>query len=65
MKDRAWGHCQDCRFFAKPEPVRRLDGHAGAYCQHPVLSKYQLFVYGAGGCNGFDLRPSFEDRPAW
>jgi hypothetical protein len=31
-----------------------------AYCQHPALSKYQLLVFGASGCNGFELRPGVE-----
>ena len=32
-----------------------------ADCHHPVLSKFQLLVFGAGGCNGFELRPGLAE----
>ncbi len=51
----SWGHCQHCKHFASPARMPLEDEEAA--CRHPVLSKYQLLVFGAGGCNGFDLRP--------
>jgi hypothetical protein len=37
-----------------------------AACAHPELSKFALLVFGASGCNGFELRPGLaetEERP--
>jgi len=55
MPDRAWGHCQHCTYFGSPAPIPLSDEEAA--CQQPALSKYHLLVFGAGGCNGFELRP--------
>jgi hypothetical protein len=64
MSDRAWGHCQHCKYFGSPARVPLQDEEAT--CQQPELSKYQLLVFGASGCNGFELRPGLaesEERP--
>lgn len=60
MADKNWGHCQHCKFFASPAPMPVEDEEAA--CKHPVHSKYQLLVFGACGCNGFELRPGLEKQ---
>ncbi len=64
MSDRVWGHCQHCKYFGSPARVPLEEEEAP--CQHPELSKYQLLVFGAAGCNGFELREGVaetEERP--
>jgi hypothetical protein len=64
MSDRAWGHCEHCKFFASPSRVPLEDEEAA--CQHPELSQYELRVFGASGCNAFELRQGLaetEERP--
>jgi hypothetical protein len=64
MSDRAWGHCRHCKFFASPSRMPLEDEEAA--CQHSELSKFELRVFGASGCNGFELRPGLaesEERP--
>lgn len=59
-----WGHCEHCNFFASPAIVPV--GSEEAKCTHPVLAKYQLQVFGAGGCSGFEVRaglPETVERP--
>lgn len=60
MADHQWGHCEHCKFFASPAPVP-LDAEE-AECKHPILSKYGLHVFGASGCNGFQLRPGLSQK---
>jgi hypothetical protein len=55
MADQKWGHCKHCKYFASPARIP-LDAEE-ARCLHPVLSKYELEVFGASGCSGFELRP--------
>jgi hypothetical protein len=59
MSDRVWGHCQHCKHFGSP--ARIPIGNEEAACQHPTLVKYQLLVFGAGGCNCFELRPGLAE----
>lgn len=64
MSDQSWGHCQHCRFFASPS--RRPLQDEEAACRQPELSRYELRVFGASGCNAFELRPGLteaEERP--
>jgi hypothetical protein len=64
MSDGAWGHCLHCKHFASPSRMPLEDEEAA--CQHPELSRFELRVFGASGCNGFDLRPGLaesEERP--
>ncbi|MHB8419321.1 MAG: hypothetical protein ACYDCL_14685 [Myxococcales bacterium] len=65
MADDRWGHCRECKFFGSP--ARRPLEDEEAACLHPVLSKYKLTVFGASGCNGWDLRGGIEagsDQPS-
>jgi hypothetical protein len=55
MADRTWGHCQHCKYFASPARLPLVEEEAR--CEQPALSKYQLLVFGASGCNAFELRP--------
>lgn len=60
----SWGHCQHCKYFGSPASMPLVDEEAA--CQQPELSKYQLLVFGAGGCDGFELRAGLaetEERP--
>jgi hypothetical protein len=50
-----WGHCQRCKYFGSPSRIPLEEEEAE--CEHPELSRYQLRVFGASGCNGFELRP--------
>jgi CBS domain-containing protein len=54
MADRRWGHCQRCRFFDSPAPVPM--GNEEARCRQPDLIAFELLVFGASGCNAFELR---------
>ena len=65
MENQKWGHCEHCKYFASPALVPV--GNEESKCIHPVLAKYELLVFGAGGCNGFELRaglPETVERPA-
>ena len=53
-----WGHCQRCRYFASPSRIPLEEEEAE--CEHPALARFQLRVFGAGGCNGFELRPGLS-----
>jgi hypothetical protein len=65
MDDKHWGHCRTCKFFGSPAHVP-LDSEE-ARCQQPKLAKFQLAVFGASGCNAWELRRGFsaeiEERP--
>ena len=54
MPDDKWGHCQHCKYFASPAVVPLEEEEAR--CLQPVLSKFALLVFGACGCNSFELR---------
>lgn len=58
MRDRNWGHCQHCKYFASP--ARAPLPTEEARCLHPELSKYELVVFGASGCSGYELRPGLH-----
>jgi hypothetical protein len=55
MADGRWGHCQHCRFFASPARLPVVEEEAR--CTEPTLAKFELQVFGASGCNAFELRP--------
>jgi hypothetical protein len=55
MANGNWGHCQHCKYFGSP--ARAPLGAEEAPCKHPELSRFQLIVFGASGCSGFELRP--------
>ena len=55
MADGRWGHCEHCRYFGSPARTPLVNEEAP--CQHPELSRFHLTVFGASGCNGFELRP--------
>ena len=57
--DGKWGHCQNCKYFGSPAHKPLVSEEAP--CKHPVLSKYQLEVFGASGCTGFELRAGATD----
>jgi hypothetical protein len=68
--DGRWGHCRSCRYFGSPAHVPL--GTEEALCKQPELSKFELTIFGASGCNGWELRPglppeieepSFEEQP--
>ena len=64
MGDKNWGHCNHCKFFESP--ARAPLGGEEARCLHPVMGKHDLRVFGACGCDLFDLRPGFSsdvERP--
>jgi hypothetical protein len=58
MADHAWGHCQHCRYFASPARIPLPNEEAR--CKQPDLSRYDLKVFGASGCNAFELRMGLE-----
>ena len=55
MSESNWGHCQHCRFFGSPARVPL--GEEEASCEQPELATFHLLVFGASGCNAFELRP--------
>lgn len=65
MDDGRWGHCRSCRFFSSPARVP-LDSEE-ARCANPELSKFELTVFGANGCNEWELRAGLgrevEEQP--
>jgi hypothetical protein len=58
MTDESWGHCQHCKHFASLARIPLPNEEAR--CRHPVLSRFELKVFGASGCKGFELRPGLE-----
>ncbi len=66
MGNGAWGHCRTCKFFASPASVPL--GGEEARCEQPQLAKLALTVFGASGCNAWELRaglsPQTEQPPA-
>lgn len=61
-----WGHCRSCKFFGSPAHVPL--GAEEALCAQPQLAKFKLTVFGANGCNGWELRPGLspqvEEQPS-
>lgn len=55
MTNAKWGHCRNCRFFGSP--AKAPLGTEEARCGHPELSTFELTIFGANGCNGWELRP--------
>ena len=60
MNNGHWGHCRTCRYFGSPARVPL--GSEEARCTHSELSKFQLTVFGANGCNDWDLRPGLSEQ---
>ncbi len=58
MADDKWGHCRDCKFFGSP--ARRPLEEEEAACLQPTLKKFNLAVFGASGCNAYELRGGIE-----
>jgi hypothetical protein len=58
--DSKWGHCSHCKFFDSPARLP-LEGEE-ASCGEPTLAKFQLRVFGTGGCNHFELRAGLTER---
>jgi hypothetical protein len=54
MPDGRWGHCEHCRFFGSPAQTPLVNEEAP--CEHPELTRFHLIVFGASGCNAFELR---------
>jgi hypothetical protein len=54
MVNAKWGHCRTCRFFGSPARVP-LEAEE-ARCLHKKLAKFELTVFGASGCSGWELR---------
>lgn len=53
-----WGHCQHCRYFGSP--ARMPLAAEEALCRQPELARYELEVFGAGGCRRFEMRAGLE-----
>ena len=65
MKDAKWGHCKNCKYFGSPADVPLEDEEAR--CLQGELARYSLTVFGACGCNAFELRvgiPLTSEQPA-
>jgi hypothetical protein len=60
MADKHWGNCKNCRYFssraAQPEADER------ARCMQPELQDFDLIVFGASGCNAFELRVGLTEE---
>lgn len=54
MANQQWGHCKHCKYFGSP--AKQPLGEEEARCQEPTLSRFELLVFGASGCNAFELR---------
>ena len=57
--DANWGHCKNCAHFASPA-ARPLVNEEAA-CRQPSLARFKLVVFGACGCNAFEVRPGLPD----
>ena len=60
MTDGKWGHCQHCKYFGSPARAPLVNEEAR--CEEPNLSHYHLTVFGANGCNAFELRPGLSPQ---
>lgn len=54
MANGTWGHCKHCKYFGSPAQTPLINEEAP--CEQPELAQYRLIVFGASGCNGFELR---------
>ncbi len=66
MSDGNWGHCEHCRYFGSPALVPLVNEEAP--CEHPDLTRFHLVVFGASGCNAFELRagaPAAAESPGY
>lgn len=66
MADARWGHCRNCKHFGSPARIP-LDSEE-ASCREPTLVTFELRVFGAAGCNHFELRPGVSrhaERPSF
>jgi hypothetical protein len=62
MVDGKWGHCQDCAYFGSPAQAPLSNEEAA--CEQPDLRRFHLVVFGASGCNAFEVRPRVtEEQP--
>jgi hypothetical protein len=59
MSTANWGHCHRCKFFASPSRQPLEDEEAA--CKQPELSRYALRVFGASGCNAFEVRAGLAE----
>lgn len=55
-----WGHCMHCTHFESPAQLPLANEEAR--CEHPVLARFQLRVFGTSGCSGFELRAGISPR---
>lgn len=55
----AWGHCKNCRHFGSPaaQPL----GAEEARCRQPILTRFELRVYGSNGCNAYETRATARE----
>lgn len=64
MANSNFGHCKHCKYFNSPAP-KPLDLEE-ARCNEPKLKKFELRVFGAGGCSAFQMRQGLStelERP--
>jgi hypothetical protein len=54
MAAKTWGHCQHCKHFGSPARIPLANEEAP--CKQPELSRYTLIVFGASGCDAFEMR---------
>ncbi len=50
-----WGNCKQCKYFGSRESTP--DDTESAACLQSELRKFELKVFGASGCNAWELRP--------
>lgn len=60
MDDKNWGHCRSCKFFGSPARVPLVTEEAR--CMHRELAKFELMVFGANGCKGWELREGLSQK---
>lgn len=54
MANGTWGHCKHCKYFGSPAQTPLVNEEAP--CEQPELGLFHLVVFGASGCNAFELR---------
>ncbi len=59
MAEGNWGNCKNCRYFGSKS--QKPDATEAARCMQPTLSNFELKVYGASGCNAFELRAGLAE----
>jgi hypothetical protein len=60
MAEKNWGHCKNCKHFGSH--ARQPDAAEAARCNQPQLTKFELRVFGASGCNAFELRAGLGEE---